>query len=122
MEDFGARTLDAYIANAALPKALTSVRDGSPLRLSAAHTAPVYVAVGESRRHRSPELARQWLQRLDDLEERLASPQLEQLATPAWIPYADGVTLEHLRRHRPALLQAIEQARGYYRAIAEQVK
>ena len=32
-----------------------------------------------------------------------------------WAPYSDGVSAEHLRRNRPALLRAIEEARARYR-------
>jgi hypothetical protein len=34
-----------------------------------------------------------------------------------WVPYSDGVSAEHLRRNRPALVAAIAEARERYRAI-----
>ena len=34
-----------------------------------------------------------------------------------WMPYSDGVSEEHLRRNRPALLQAIASARAHYDAM-----
>ena len=57
------------------------------------------------------------LRRLDDLERRLADDRIEEARIWDWVPYSDGVSIEHLRRNRAALLRAIEEARIRYRKI-----
>lgn len=50
---------------------------------------------------------------------RLAEDRIAEMATPAWIPYIDGVSEEHLRQHRGALLEAITRAKSYYQQLAK---
>jgi hypothetical protein len=87
-------------------------------RPSAAHTAAVFVTVGGAppiaQQDRARELARLYLGRLDDVSERLSDEQLPEQPIWDWVPYSDGVSEEHLRRNRPALLESIRQARGFY--------
>jgi hypothetical protein len=91
------------------------------VRPSAAHTAPIWVSVRGSpaieNRERARELARASLARLDALEARLADPHVEGETIWDWVPYSDGVSAAHLRRNRPALLRAIEEARRRYGAV-----
>jgi hypothetical protein len=90
------------------------------VRPSAAHTAPIWVTVGGSgAAGRALALARaeEALLRLDDLEARLADDRIEEAEIWDWVPYSDGVSVEHLRRNRAALLRAIEEARTRYREI-----
>jgi hypothetical protein len=89
-------------------------------RPSAAHTAPVYVRVAGmpplGAQARSAALAGEWLARLDALEARLADDRIGEVPIWDWVPYSDGVSEEHLRRHRDALRSAIGEARAFYRA------
>ncbi|MEE8313664.1 MAG: CehA/McbA family metallohydrolase [Myxococcota bacterium] len=90
------------------------------VRPSLAHTAPVWVRVGDSAaamRALAKPRAEEALRRLDDLERRLADDRIEEEAIWDWVPYSDGVSIEHLRRNRTALLRAIEEARNRYREI-----
>jgi hypothetical protein len=86
---------------------------GAPASLS--HSGAIYVTVagtpGLAHHDRAKALARVWLARLDELERRLDEDKLKYLAREAgdYVP-----NLEYLRRHRPALLQAIQNARKYY--------
>jgi len=93
----------------------------SRVRPSAAHTAPIWVTVRGSApvaaQPRGRELARSALARLDALEARLSDERLEDQTLWDWLPYSDGVSLEHLRRNRPALLAAIAEARERYEAV-----
>jgi hypothetical protein len=65
------------------------------------------------------ELAGEWITRLDDIEARLADDRIAEIPIADWFPYSDGVSEEHLRRHRPALLAAIRTARAHYRSLIE---
>ncbi len=57
------------------------------------------------------------LERLEQLEARLADDKIEKLAR--WpSPRLDGVDLPTLRKTRPALLERIDAAKRHYRAIA----
>lgn len=87
-------------------------------RPSAAHTAAVHVTVRGSGPLASGErgriLGREWLARLDQLEDRLSDERIAEIPIWDWIPYSDGVSEAHLRRHRPALLEAIARARRFF--------
>lgn len=91
------------------------------VRPSAAHSAPIYVDVRGSdplaEWPRARRLAQESLARLDALEARLADERLEAQAIWDWVPYSDGVSADHLRRNRPALLRAIAEARARYQAL-----
>ncbi|MBW2373395.1 MAG: CehA/McbA family metallohydrolase [Deltaproteobacteria bacterium] len=87
---------------------------------SAAHTGPIWVTVGrtqEAERLRAKPRAEDALVRLDTLEQRLSDEQIGDEAIWDWIPYSDGVSVEHLRRNRTALLRAIRHAKERYRQI-----
>ena len=94
------------------------------VRPSAAHTAPIWVTVRGSpavaAQPRGQQLARAALDRLATLEARLSDERIEAQTLWDWLPYSDGVSLEHLRRNRPALLAAIAEARARYQALLEQ--
>jgi hypothetical protein len=92
----------------------------SILRPSAAHTGAVFVTVAGTSLAHAPRLAREWIARLDALEARLADEHIAEIAIWDWIPYSDGVSEDHLRRNRPALLEDIAGAREYFLALAEQ--
>lgn len=64
-------------------------------------------------------LARPALARLDELESRLSEQRIDDQTLWDWLPYSDGVSLEHLRRNRPALLAAIAEARERYQALPD---
>ncbi len=87
-------------------------------RPAAAHTAPIYVRVDGTapiaEQPRAQQLARAWLARLDALEARLADDRIGEIPIWDWFPYSDGVSEEHLRRNRDALLRAIAVARAAY--------
>jgi len=94
------------------------------VRPSAAHTAPIWVNVRGSSvaaQPRGQELVRAALARLDALETRLAEDRIEEQTLWDWLPYSDGVSAEHLRRNRPALLAAVAEARERYRALQNDV-
>jgi hypothetical protein len=87
---------------------------------SAAHTGAVWVTVGrsqEAERLRAKPRAEDALLRLDALEQRLSDEEIGEQAIWDWIPYSDGVSVEHLRRNRTALLRAIRHAKERYRQI-----
>jgi hypothetical protein len=79
-------------------------------RPSAAHTAPIWVTIRGSRPG-DPAGARRWIERLDALESRLDEDRIADQTIWDGVPYSDGVSEEHLRRHREALLAAIAEAR-----------
>ncbi len=90
------------------------------VRPSLAHTAPVWVTVGSSgaeRRALAAPRAEEALLRLDDLEARLGDDRIEEAEIWDWVPYSDGVSIEHLRRNREALRRAIGEARARYQEI-----
>jgi len=90
------------------------------VRPSLAHTGPIWVRVGKpgwaSRALAKPRVE-EALRRLEDLERRLADDRIEEARIWDWVPYSDGVSIEHLRHNRAALLRAIEEARIRYREI-----
>ena len=100
------------LANAARPR---------QTRISAAHTAAIYVTVEGTPRitAQAParEVARSRLDLLDDLAARLQDSRLSDLAR--FPGSGDGVTLQDLRRNRAALVQAIQAARNDYRAMLQ---
>jgi hypothetical protein len=89
--------------------------DGSP-RPSAAHSAPVFVAVAGSpslaQQPRAAEAAAAWLARLEELERRFAPDRIGELA--GFPGRGDGLKLEDLEGGREELLRAIERARTAY--------
>jgi hypothetical protein len=90
------------------------------VRPSAAHTAPIWVTLrGAPPSPRARELARAALARLDELESRLSEERIDDQTLWDWLPYSDGVSLEHLRRNRPALLAAVAEARERYEALVD---
>ena len=68
---------------------------------------------------RGQELARAALARLDALEARLSDEHIEDQTLWDWLPYSDGVSAEHLRRNRPALLARDRRGRERYRALLD---
>jgi hypothetical protein len=84
-------------------------------RHSLAHSAPIYVSVANTpplaRKEAARRLARSWIVLLDDLEEALADAHIEELAKRAAV---GRVPVETIRRNRPRLLSAIEEARDYF--------
>jgi hypothetical protein len=90
----------------------------SRVRPSAAHSAPIFVTVaGSAVRERTVTLARESLARLDALELRLGDDRVEAEEIWDWMAYSDGVSAEHLRRNRSALLNAIAEARARYEEL-----
>jgi hypothetical protein len=90
------------------------------VRPSAAHTAAIFVTVtGSAPSERALARIGEALARLDDLEARLADDRIADQTLWDWIPYADAVPEAHLRRNRPALLRAIQQARDRYAELRE---
>ena len=86
-------------------------------RPTAAHTAAIRLHVAGTT-PASAEVARRWLARLDDLEARIGEDRIDEVEVWAGFPYSDGVSLEHVRRNRPALLDAIASARQHYEDLA----
>jgi hypothetical protein len=91
---------------------------GSVPRPSAAHTGAVLVTVEGSpplaEQLRGRQVARIWLARLGELEQRFGEDQME-----TWSSFpgrGDGIELRTARANRPALLQAVEAARRHYAA------
>ena len=91
----------------------------TPLRRlnPAAHTGAIYVHVDGHPLADRAELAREWIARLDSIEGRLSDERIGEIPIWDWMPYSDGVSEAHLRRHRPALRQAISDARAHYQEI-----
>ena len=88
-------------------------------RPSAAHTGAIFVDVAGGTLPTAPDTAREWITRLDTIEARLADERIDEMAVASWIPYSDGVSVAHVRRHRPTLLEHIAQARAHYRALID---
>ena len=65
------------------------------------------------RRH-AADRASEWLARLDALEAKLADDRIGDFTIWDWVPYSDGVSEEHLRRNRAALLAVIAESREFY--------
>lgn len=90
----------------------------SPLaRQAQAHSAPVYVTVDNAtplaRQEEARHLARSWLLLLDDLEAELAEEHIDTLAEEPGFARVDAATI---RRDRPTILRAIQEARALFRA------
>ena len=104
-------------ADAHLREELQAAARPHQARISAAHTAPVYIRVRNTPdiadQPRAHEVAKQWLDLLDDLTARLDDARLGQLA--GFPGSGDGVSLDDLRKNRAGLLAAIEAARKRYR-------
>jgi hypothetical protein len=87
---------------------------------SVCHSGPIYVTVEHttplSGQPRAKALARAWLARLEDLEQRLADDQIQYMAEPP-PGFIDGVETDHLRKNRQALLQNIQVARKYFEGL-----
>ena len=63
-------------------------------------------------------LAREWSDRLDDLEKRLEPENIEaQALLFGDMPNGDGVSTDNLRRNRDALLGAIRFAQRYFTGL-----
>ncbi len=95
---------------------LHGLPQGPVPRPSAAHTAAILVTIAGTpslaEQPRGQEVARIWLARLDELEQRLGD---ERMGTWARFPgRGDGIDLRTARANRPALLDAIEAARQHY--------
>ena len=94
-------------------------RAAATVRRSLAHSAPVYVTVGDRATLADSEearrLARSWIVMLDDLEESLADENIENLASRR---ASAAVSLETIRKNRQGLLAAIAEARELFRERA----
>jgi hypothetical protein len=92
---------------------------GAPASL--AHSAAIYVTIegtaGLAEHPRARVLARVWLARLEDLEQRLTGGNIQHLVHEAGETVPD---LEYLRRNRPALLESIQGARKFFAERARQ--
>lgn len=85
------------------------------VRPSVAHSAAVWVNVDGASPHVDGDATQRELERLDALERRLSDDEIDDQTIWDFIPYSDGVSLEHLRNNRAALLAAIERARTFHR-------
>jgi hypothetical protein len=92
--------------------------EGLELRPSAAHTGAIYVDVAGAPLPTAPAPAREWLARLAELEARLGDARIQEIGVWDWIPYSDGVSVAHVRRHRPTLRAAIASARSHFETLA----
>ena len=94
-------------------------RGAAPVRQSLAHSAPIYVTVGDQAPLADSEearrLARSWIVMLGDLEESLSDENIEDLAVR---PASAAVSVEVIRQNRQRLLEAIEEARQLFRERA----
>jgi hypothetical protein len=87
---------------------------------SLAHSAPIYLTLKDGSKvvgqRRAKLIAAAWLERLDNLQERLADNRLRDLANYF---ASDGVTADNLRKSRDALLERIQFARNELRKRIE---
>lgn len=88
-------------------------------RPSLAHTAAIHVTVPGRPSPDAPAAARSWLARLDDLEARLSDERIDEIRALDRLPYSDAVSVEHVRRHRPALREAIARARARFESVRD---
>ncbi|MFB3111635.1 MAG: CehA/McbA family metallohydrolase [Gemmatimonadales bacterium] len=95
---------------------LRGLPEGPVARPSAAHTAAVLITVAGTpplaEQPRGREVARIWLERLDELERRLSEERMKEWAR--FPGRGDGVDLQTARANQSALLDAIEAARRHY--------
>jgi hypothetical protein len=95
---------------------LAGFPEGAVARLSAAHTGAVWVTVAGSpsiaEQPRAREVLEMWLERLDELEDRLRDERLDEMAR--FPGRGDGISRRDLLASRAALLGAIEAARRQY--------
>ena len=86
---------------------------------SLAHSAPIYLilknAPGLAASRRANLAAAAWLERLDNLENRLADNRIRDLVNNS---ASDGVDADMLRKNRDALLQRIQAAKKYFQERA----
>ncbi len=94
-------------------------RNGDP-RPTAAHTAPVWIAVAGSpaieEQPAAAEAAERFLALLAELEARFADERIGELA--GFPGRGDGVEPEDLEAGRPAVLDAVARARAHYERLA----
>ncbi|MCH2172985.1 CehA/McbA family metallohydrolase [Myxococcota bacterium] len=114
--EFALRFFENFASGAELGSREEVARRRGP-RPSLAHTAAVWIALGDSPVRVNPTLVEDALARLEELEARLSDERVADQTIWDFIPYSDGVSLEHLQSNRPALLTAIAEARRYYRSL-----
>ena len=92
--------------------------------VAAAHTAPVWVQVlgtppvGEAPEGRA--LAARYVERLDTFAEKLTDENIGDQPIWDWVTrYSDGVSEEHLRANRPAVLRSVAESRALLKRQAE---
>jgi len=124
LRELGAQDIAAYLGAWVIEEGLRQFRETMERpRPSAAHTAPVYIELGERTQPPVTEAQIQrWLDRLKGLERDLADDRIDEITSGAWIPYMPQADAAHLRRHRAALREAIERARSYYLHHAESAR
>jgi hypothetical protein len=109
------------IADGAGGPELMEFRNSMTRRNSAAHSGAIYLNVeGTAIGQGDDALPAAWLARLAELEDRLSDDRIGEIPILDWVPYSDGVSEEHLRRNRPALLEAIARARVYYESLIQE--
>ncbi len=88
---------------------------------SVCHSAPVYVTLENSpplsAQPRAKALARAWLARLEELEQRLAVEQIQYVPEPP-PGFNDGVDAGDLQKNRPTILEIIRGAKKYFEGLA----
>jgi hypothetical protein len=91
------------------------------VRPAAAHTAAIWVELAGEKLERplASSSATRALERLDQLDARLEDTQIDDEGLWDWLPYSDGVSVEHLRKNREALRAAIARARSRYQAFVD---
>ena len=88
------------------------------------HSAPIYVSLKHGaaieKSVQSRNVARSWLARLEDLETMLTETNLAQLAQRLETPNFDAVPEDVLRKNRSAILDEIEEAKGFFETLSNQ--
>ncbi len=85
--------------------------------VAAAHTAPIWVSVaGTPRVGHGPDgraLAASYVERLDAFADKLSDERIGEQPIWDWLTrYSDGVSEEHLRANRPAVLRSVGESRS----------
>ena len=85
---------------------------------SVAHTGAIFVEIEGRPNPDAPAIATRWIERLDDLATRIKEDRIEELRVADGFPNSDGVSVEHVRRHRPSLEDAIASSRAHFAKLA----
>ena len=85
------------------------------VRQSLAHTSPIWTDIkGVRVLPGDSEAAQMWVARLEEMERLFKEGDFESVKKWDWIPYSDGVSVEHLKANASELLAAVIRAKATF--------